>query len=55
MIGRRMAARQREDRQLESTLRIKRSDSRSTYSPADIKALEEERVPWLREKRRLRG
>lgn len=57
-LPRRMDKRQREDRELERWLNLRKHDpTRDTYggirySPQDIEALEEERVPWLKAKRR---
>lgn len=52
----RMKRRKREDSDLERKLGIRKNDPYGrdagvTYTPADIEALEEERVPWLRAKR----
>lgn len=53
----RMKRRKREDSDLERKLGIRKNDPYGraagvTYTPADIEALEEERVPWLRARRR---
>lgn len=53
----RMERRRREDREMEVRLGIKKNDPYGqkigrSYSPADIEKLEEERVPWLRARRR---
>jgi hypothetical protein len=53
-----MRQRNRQDHDLEQWLRLRKVDpSRDMvggrrYSPADIEALEEEKVPWLKAKRR---
>lgn len=55
---RKMQERQRSDRELERSLNLRKNDPYTEaaggrrYSPADIEALEEERVPWLKEARR---
>lgn len=58
VLPRRMDERRRQDRELERYLQVKKNDPLTEslggvrYSPADIEALEEERVPWLAEARR---
>lgn len=57
-LPRRMDDRRRSDAELERTLGIRKNDPTREayggirYSPADIEALESERVPWLKERRR---
>lgn len=57
-LPRRMDERRRQDQELERSLNIPKNDPLTEslggvrYSPADIEALEEERVPWLKELRR---
>jgi hypothetical protein len=52
----RMQDRHRQDRDLERTLNLRKNDPYAEqtgrrYTPADIEALEEERVPWLKQRR----
>lgn len=61
-LPKRMAQRRHEDRNLERQLGVRKNDPMLDttggirYAPADIEALEEERVPWLKtRRRRLRG
>lgn len=60
-LPRRMLQRQSADRELERKLNLRKNDpTRDTfggkrYSRADIEALEEEMVPWLKAKRRRAG
>jgi hypothetical protein len=56
-LPRRIADRKRKDPDIERQLRIRKHDPLTdryggvTYSPADIEALENERLPWLKRKR----
>lgn len=56
-IIRLLEERRRKDAELERDLRLQKNDPTREryggilYSPADIKKLEEEKVPWLRRKR----
>lgn len=60
-LPKKMAQRRREDARVEIALRIRKHDPQVDtaggirYSPADIEALEEERVPWLKARRRRQG
>lgn len=49
---RRIKAQQAKDTAAEEKGRIRTSGEKNWVSPADIEALEEQMVPWLREKRR---
>ena len=57
-LERRMRQRNRQDHDLEQWLRLRKVDPTRDqfggrcYSSADIEALEEEKVPWLKAKRR---
>lgn len=57
-LPRRMQERRRQDQDTERQLKIRKHDPLTDafggrrYSPADIEALEEEMVPWLKEARR---
>ena len=57
-LPKRMADRRRSDAELERTLGVPKNDPTREayggirYSRADIEALEEERAPWLKAKRR---
>jgi hypothetical protein len=56
-LPRRIAERKERDADMERELRIRKNDPLTeryggvTYSPADIEALENERLPWLKRKR----
>lgn len=60
-LPRKIEDRKRQDADLERELKIRRNDPVSDklggvrYSPADIEALENELLPWLKRKRRNRS
>ena len=60
-LERRMRERRLQDQELERYLGLHKIDvtsdriSQRRYSPADIEALEEERLPWLKALRRRRA
>lgn len=54
---RKIEKRREEDDEMEQTVGVQKNDPLATkigrtYTPADIERLEEERVPWLRKRRR---